>query len=233
MSDFKEVVLVPSQLLTASMWAAQVAALSHIAHFSVARHGEDATISGMADRLLLDAPDRFHLVVQGMGGFVSFEVMRQSPERVLSLVLIGTVASADGPAQTERRQTYSRLVESGQFSRVIEERIPLLLHPGSASDAGLLFTLRTMAEETGAETFLRQQDAIISRADSRDSIREIKCPALIVRGSHDGITSDAYFEELCRLIPGARGCTIDASGHLPTLEQPAQMTALLQDWLLR
>jgi len=225
------VVFASGQLLTLDTWAPQAVALAedHDLHF--ADHTQDETIAGMAARLLAEAPARFHLVAHAMGGFTAFEVMRQAPERVISLVLIATLAPNDGPAQTERRQGYIRLVESGQFAGVVEERIPILVHPARREDAPLLTVVRRMAADTGAETFLRQQRAIMSRADSRPSLSAIAVPTLVIRGAQDGITTPAHVDEILAGISGARFEEIADCGHLPTLEKPVTTNRILAEWL--
>lgn len=225
------VVLVSGQLLTAECWAPQIAALSRDHDLRLADHTRDETIAGMAARLLDEAPPRFDLVAHAMGGFVALEVMRQAPQRVRSLALLSTLASADGPAQTERRQGYIRLVEDGNFAGVVEERIPILVHPARREDAALLSVVRRMALDTGAETFLRQQRAIMGRIDSRPRLPEIACPVLLARGAQDGITTQAQQDEMLAAIPGARLETLDHAGHLITLERPDSVNALLAGWL--
>ncbi|MEO8113890.1 MAG: alpha/beta fold hydrolase [Phenylobacterium sp.] len=225
------VVLVTGQLLTREVWAPQAAALAGRFDLHFADHSRDDGIAGMARRLLDDAPDQFDLVAQAMGGFVAFEVMRRAPARVRSLALLATLASADGPAQTERRQGYIRLVEAGRFAAVVEERIRLLVAPDRRQDQALLGVIRRMAEETGAETFLRQQRAIMGRIDSRPSLADIACPTLLIWGAQDGITTLAHQEEIKAAIPGARLDIIEACGHLATLEAPERVSGLLGDWL--
>lgn len=225
------VVFASGQLLTHECWAPQLPALSADYDLRFSDHARDETIAGMAGRLLAEAPDRFHLVAHAMGGFTAFEVMRQAPERVLSLVLIGTLAPNDGPAQTERRQGYIRLVEAGKFAEVVEERIPILVHPARREDERLLATVRRMAAETGAETFLRQQRAIMGRADSRPSLQDIAVPTLLVRGAQDGITTPAHVNEIVAGIPGVRFQEIADCGHLPTLEKPLTTNRILAEWL--
>lgn len=225
------VVFASSQLLTEDAWAPQAIALADDYELIVADHGHDDTMAGMAKRLLDAAPARFHLVAHGMGGFIAFEVMRQAPERVISLALISAIASADGPAQTERRQGYIRLVETGNFDGVVEERIPMLVHPARRDDAPLLSVVRHMAADTGAERFLGQQRAIMGRIDSRPSLAEIKVPTLVVRGDQDGITTQAHQDEIVAAIPGARRVVIADCGHLPTLERPEVVNRLLAEWL--
>lgn len=225
------IVFASGQLLTEDVWAPQAVALGDERDLVFADHTADETIALMARRLLTDAPPRFHLLSHAMGGFTAFEVMRQAPERVLSLVLIATLAPNDGPAQTERRQGYIRLVEAGRFADVVEERIPILVHPARREDGPLLNVVRRMAADTGAETFLRQQRAIMTRADSRPSLAAITCPTLVIRGEQDGITTPAHQDEIVGSIGGARFEAIPDCGHLPTLEKPVTTNRLLRAWL--
>ena len=227
------VVFASGQLLTAEVWAPQAAALAPRYDLIFSDHGRDDTIAGMASRLLAEAPASFHLLAHAMGGFTAFEVMRQAPERVASLVLIATLAPNDGPAQTERRQGYIRLVEDGRFEEVVEERIPILVHPARREDAPLLTVVRRMATDTGAARFLGQQRAIMSRADSRPSLAAIAIPTLLIRGDQDGITTQAHQDEILAGIPGARLISIEHCGHLPTLEKPISTNQVVVDWLKR
>lgn len=225
------VVLVSGQLLTAACWAPQIAALSPDYDIRIADHGRDDSIGAMAARLLAEMPERFDLVAHAMGGFVAFEVLRRAPQRVRSLALLSTLAPADQPAQTERRQGYIRLVEAGRFDAVVEERVPILLHPARREDEGLLAVVRRMAQDTGAERFLGQQRAIMARADSRPSLPAIACPTLLIWGRQDGIATEAHQTEMLAAVPDCRLTVIEDCGHLVTLEKPATVNALLADWL--
>ena len=224
------VVLVTGQLMTHAAWGDSAEALKTRHDVVLADHTQDDTIAGMAQRLLATAPDRFDLAGQAMGGFVAFEVLRQAPERVRRLALLSTLAPNDGPAQTERRMGYIRLVEAGKFAEVAEERIPILVHPARREDAPLLDIVRGMAGDTGAETFLRQQRAIMSRADSRPGMGQIACPTLVIWGRQDGITTEAHQAEIVAGVPGARLEVIEDCGHLTTLEKPATTARLLATW---
>jgi pimeloyl-ACP methyl ester carboxylesterase len=225
------VVLIASQLLNARLWGPQVEALGRRRELIVADQAQHETMASMAAAILSQAPRRFSVVGHGMGGFVAFEILRQAPARVGRLVLMSTLASADGPAQTARREGYLRLVEAGRFEEVVEERLPLLLSPKRRSDEALVATARAMAAETGPDAFLRQQRAIMSRPDSRPFLGAIQCPTLILYGRQDGIVTLAHQEELQAGIPGAPLEILEDCGHLMTLEQPARVNALLADWL--
>ncbi len=224
------IVLITGQLLTDAVWQPLLDQWPG-REVLVADNRSDDTIEGFAQRLLDDAPPKFMLVGHAMGGFVAFEVMRRAPGRVAKLALIATLASADGPAQTARRQGYIDLVTSGQFDQVVEERIPILFPEEKRGDEHLLAVARMMAAETGADTFLAQQRAIMARIDSRPRLGEIGVPTLLIWGEKDGITSRAHHDEILEAIPGARLEVVPGVGHLPTVEAPEVVAKLLSDFI--
>lgn len=224
------IVLITGQLLTEAVWQPLLDAWAD-REVIVADNRSDDSMEGFAQRLLDNAPSRFALIGHAMGGFVAFEVMRRAPDRVAKLALLSTLASADGPAQTLRRQGYIDLVESGKFNLVVEERIPILFPEARRGDERLLEIARKMASDTGAETFLRQQRAIMARIDSRPRLGEIAVPTLLIWGDQDGITSRAQHDEIAEAIPGSRLEVISGSGHLTTVEAPDVVVPLLTDFI--
>ncbi|MFV2034170.1 MAG: alpha/beta fold hydrolase, partial [Halocynthiibacter sp.] len=56
-------------------------------------------------------------------------------------------------------------------------------------------------------------------------------PTLIVCGSHDSLTPVRRHEFIAGLIPNATLRVIEDAGHLPTLETPDELLALLREWL--
>jgi pimeloyl-ACP methyl ester carboxylesterase len=189
------------------------------------------TVRELAVDTLVNAPKRFALVAHGMAGFIAFEIMRQAPERVEKLVLMSTLAAADTPKQTVRREGYLRLVEEGRFADIIEERIPMLIDPDRRDDGVLTGTLRQMARDIGEKGFLNQQRAIMSRPDSRPGLGAIACPVLLVFGRADGITTLEHQNEMLGAIPNARLEIIEDSGHMIPLERPERTNAILRAFL--
>lgn len=228
-AEMTPAVFASGQLLTRAVWAPQAAALGDRAQVFADNQSDDA-IEAMAERLLAASPARFDLVAHAMGGFVAFAVMRRAPGRVRRLALLSTLAPADTPVQTARREGYLRLVEAGRFAEVVEERIPILVHPDRRADADLIGAARAMAADTGPEAFLRQQRAIMTRADSRPGLAAIACPTLLVMGRQDGIVTQAHQEEMLA-IPGARLEIVEGCGHLATLERPEAVNGLLRAFL--
>jgi pimeloyl-ACP methyl ester carboxylesterase len=88
-----------------------------------------------------------------------------------------------------------------------------------------------MAERVGRDAFLRQQAAILARPDSRDLLPGLRLPTLVAVGEADALTPPDRAAEIAGLIPGARLAIIPGCGHLPPMEDPGAVTALLREWL--
>ncbi|MGZ5998981.1 MAG: alpha/beta fold hydrolase [Rhizomicrobium sp.] len=225
------VVLISGQLCTERLWSEQVPALEPLTDVAVSVQCDHDNVGAMAKTILASQPERFSIIAHAMGGFVAFEVLRQAPHRVAGLALLSTLASADTPVQTTRRKGYLRLVEAGKFAGIVEERIPILLHPARRGDEVLVSVVRKMAEDTGPDVFLRQQRAIMTRPDSRRGLGAITSRTLILFARQDGIVTLEDQKEMSEGIPGARLEIIDDCGHLMTLERPQLVTQILADWI--
>lgn len=223
--------MIPSQLCTAEIWRPQTEALSARATCLIGDQTQNNSVAGMAVRILGQAPPTFALAAHGMGGFVSFEIMRQAPERVSRLLLMSTIAEADKPAQIERRRGYEKLVKAGRFEELIPERIPLLFHPDRATDERLVGIAEQMAADVGPDAFLRQQEAIIGRPDSTPSLDSIACPTMLVVGRQDRLGTVETHEEMATHIAGSELQVIEDCGHFLTLEKSNEVSALMGRWL--
>ncbi len=225
------VLLVPGLLATARLYAAQVPALWRFGPVTVADHRRDDTMAGIARRILADAPPRFSLIGLSMGGYVAFEILRQAPQRVARLALLDTSARPDTAEAGQRRRAQIALAERGRLAEVTEQQFPLLVHPARRDDEALRRLVRLMAEETGADAFIRQQRAIMSRPDSRPGLAAIVCPTLVMVGEADQLTPPEVAREMAEAIPAARLVVVRDSGHLSTIEQPGATTEALAAWL--
>lgn len=224
-------VLVPGLLCTPRLYAEQLPALWRIGPVTVAVHDRDDNLNAIARRILATAPPRFSLVGLSMGGYVSFEILRQAPERVAKLVLLDTNARSDNPQQSEQRRAQMQTAREGRLSEVIDMLFPRWVHARRWGDESLKRIVRTMAQEVGAEGFVRQQTAILGRPDSRPGLGAIRCPTLVIVGDGDVLVPAEHAEEMANGIPGARLVTIPDSGHLSTLEQPAAVTKALTEFI--
>lgn len=226
-------VLLPGLLCDHALWAPQIDFLSDTCETWVAELTRDDTIGGMAARVLAEAPyERFALAALSMGGYVAMEIMRQAPQRVIRLALLDTRARLDTPEETQRRHELIRLAQTERaFTPITNRMLPVLIHPARATDAALIGVIRAMADRTGVEGYIRQQQAIMSRPDFRPYLTQIRCPTLVLCGRDDALTPVELHDEIAHLIPAARFVIIEQCGHLSTLERPVEVNTALRDWL--
>jgi pimeloyl-ACP methyl ester carboxylesterase len=224
-------VLVPGLLCSARLYAAQVVGLWSHGQVAVADHRRDDDMAAIAKRILADAPPRFALAGLSMGGYIALAMMRLAPDRIAKLALLDTSARPDTPEQKAGREKFIAMAEAGRLMDVVDTLTPKFLHRDHAQDPTLKGIVRTMALETGAEAFVRQQKAIMSRADSRLLLTAIRCPTLVLVGDGDELTPPELAKEIAGGIEDAKLAVVPACGHLSTLEQPEAVNALLSDWL--
>ena len=231
MKEF-QLVLIPGLLCDAQLWQSQIEDLADVADVWIADHTRSATMAGVARDVLADVPfASFALAGLSMGGYITLEIMRQAPQRVLRLALLDTAAGAELPQQTRRRMEFLDLAERGLFDRVTETLLPLLIHSARLGERALTDSIKSMARNIGKDAFIRQQHAIMSRADSLGLLRSINCPTLVLCGRQDALTPLARHEEIAAGIKGARLEVIEDCGHLSTMEKPAEVNAALRRWL--
>ena len=123
------------------------------------------------------------------------------------------------------------MARAGKLIEVADESFVFFVHPNRHGDVALRDTVRAMAEETGVEAFLRQQQAIMGRPDSRPGLAAIRCPTLMLVGEQDEGTPPELAREIAAAIPGARLVIVPDSGHLSTIEQPQAVTKALVEWM--
>ncbi len=225
------IVLVPGLNCSARLYAEQIPSLWRFGPVTVADHTRDDNIPAIARRILAAAPPRFALVGLSMGGYIAFEIMRQARQRVAKLALLDTGARPETAEQTERRQPAMERAKTGRFAQVADDAFLFFVHPDRYEDVTLKAVVRAMAEETGPQNYLRQQQAIIGRPDSRPSLSAIACPTLVLVGEQDRGTPPELAREIAAGISGSRLVVIAECGHLSTIERPQAVTKTLVEWI--
>jgi pimeloyl-ACP methyl ester carboxylesterase len=223
--------LLPGLLCDRALWVAQLEGLADIADMTVGDLTGADSVAGMAKAALAVAPERFALAGLSMGGYVSLEIMRQAPQRVMRLALLDTSARADTPERIKQRQDQLALCNKGEFVGVTRRLLPSWIHPEHMKDEALVQAVTTMTKRVGRDAFCRQVTAIMNRPDSRPTLATIECPTLVLCGHEDQATPPELHREIAADVGGARLVIIPECGHLSTMEQPEQVNRELRAWL--
>jgi len=224
-------VLLPGLLNTRRVWEHQVEALQDIADITIPELWHHDSIGAMADTVLAGAPPRFALGGFSMGGYVAFEVLRRAPDRVERLALLDTQAGPDSPESTARRHGFIEQTRLGRFHGVQPALLPQIVHRSRLQDPAVTQPIFDMAREIGAEGFVREQQAIMGRADSRPLLVDIEVPTVVIVGRQDQATPLPRSQEMAADIANARLVVLEECGHMAPLEKPAEVSASLRRWL--
>ena len=223
--------LLPGLLCDENLWSHQIRTLADIADVSVADLTRDDSIEAMAARTLSEAPETFALAGLSMGGFIALEIVRSFPERVQRMAILDSNARADTPEKAESRYQMIEQVKQGRFEKVASSLLPLFVHPDRMEDRNLVDEITGMVGRVGADNYIRQQHAIISRRDHVAHLGKIECPTCVVCGKQDILTPPELSEEIAESVPDAKLHVIDDCGHLTTMERPAVVSAVMRQWL--
>jgi pimeloyl-ACP methyl ester carboxylesterase len=183
--------------------------------------GGDFTTGDMAEDTLavLDEAGvrRAHVLGGFLGGLVAQELAIAHPDRVQSLVLVGSYARADA----KRRmllETWKGIVEDGLPTELrIKNRMLWTLHQQTLEQQDLIqaaFDFYQREEDpVPDDVFLRQAQACIEH-DTLERLGEVRCPALVVYGEEDQLTPAHLNREVAERIERARLVQIPGAGHL-------------------
>jgi pimeloyl-ACP methyl ester carboxylesterase len=221
------IVMIPGLGSDAAVWQPTIDALGANAECIVGDTLSDASLPGMAARILSQAPDQFALAGVSMGGMIALEIMRRVPERVTRLALIDTNPNPDTPEQIARRETANAaMANATDLIALARPSVAYMLHPNASPE--IHQQLLEMTVRVGAAAYIRQNKAVMTRDDLRPILPTITVPTTIVYGANDLMTPVAYGEQLRDNIKGSRLHVIAECGHLPPIERPDAVAVLLR-----
>src|SRR5947207_2957404 len=93
-------------------------------------YGRGPSMEEWASGILDEVGGDFVAVGASMGGYCALELVRQAPERVRGLVLVGSRVDADSPERREGRARTLELIHSGGAEALWEDMRPKLFPPG-------------------------------------------------------------------------------------------------------
>jgi pimeloyl-ACP methyl ester carboxylesterase len=237
------VVLLHALAIPSGMWAGCRAALATAGHHVIAfdqrgyggsRLGDAGPSLGVvADDLAreLDAGGHEPAVLAGcsMGGCVAMEFARRHPGRLAGLALLSTRAVADAPAVAAARLQFAEtILDRTRREALIDRTVPTMLAPGFERQYPAEFKwLRAAVRGVPPTAIAWSQRAMAVRAGALEVLAGVDVPAVVLRGTADGLTSAEEAKQLVDALPRGKLVPIDGAGHLLPLEAPAPVTTAL------
>jgi 3-oxoadipate enol-lactonase len=223
------------------IWDAVSAALDgEVPHLVYDKRGHGLSDTGRGGRSiddhvddLIGLVDHFELskvVLCGLsvGGQVAQGFCARRPERVAGLMLLDTAHRiGTDESWNQRIATVGRDGIDAIADGIMQVWFTPAFHrERSAELAGCRNMLVRQPLDGYVATCMAVRDA-----DYTDAARRIAVPTLCAVGEHDGSTPPALVKSLADLIPGARFEVIRNAAHIPCMEQPEAVVALIRDFV--
>ena len=207
-----------------------------VARFDKPGHGlsdlsETVSIDSLAEdaAALIEALDGGRpAVVVGLsiGGLIAQALAAARPGLVRAMVLSNTAACIATPEIWAQRIAG---VEEHGMPSLVDATMERWFTPAFRATPALALW-RNMLQRTPAAGYIACCRAIAA-ADLRDSTATLRLPVLAIAGAQDGSTPPDLVEATARLIPGAEFHVLPDAGHIPGVEAPEAVAALLSPFL--
>jgi pimeloyl-ACP methyl ester carboxylesterase len=225
-------------------WRTTVAALAgRVTAVSYDRrgHGDSAPstepFTHLADLVaLLDdvADGPVWLVASSMGGGLALDAALEAPEKVAGMVLIAPAVSGapepDVDADTLRLlELVSRAASSDDLDAANRWETSLWLDGPAGPEGRVGGDARALALEMNATILGHDvpEDTGAGGVDAWSRLAEVEIPTTVACGDLDVPLLVAQSAELARLLPRGRHHVLHGTAHLPFLEEPATVAALV------
>ncbi|MFC3163455.1 3-oxoadipate enol-lactonase [Ciceribacter thiooxidans] len=163
-----------------------------------------------------------------IGGMIAQGLWRKRPDLVRKLVLcdtgpkIGTAETWDSRIEAIRKGGLAGIGDS-----VMERWFTPSFHKNRRTD---VVGYRLMLERQSAPAYIGACEAIRD-TDLSAIPPTITVPTLCVVGDQDGSTPPDLVRGMADMIPGARFEIIEGCGHIPCVEQPQRLAALIEPFV--
>jgi pimeloyl-ACP methyl ester carboxylesterase len=235
------VIFIPGLGCDERLYSHQVLSLEKFGYITkIVNNREIDNNKALADDILRNSPEKFHIIGLSMGGYPIFEILKQHPDRIGKAIFLNTQARADTKEKIKQREDQINVIKNGEFDKVKEDLWQVLVEEKRVSDKTLKALYISMSENVTAKGFITQLSQIISRDDSTNFLQKIKNQCLVVAGKQDKIFSLDLVKEIAdginsgsdkQIQNSAQFEVIENCGHLSTIEQPEKVSKIILDFL--
>jgi pimeloyl-ACP methyl ester carboxylesterase len=175
-----------------------------------------------------------HFVGLSTGGFIGTRIAIRRPDLLKSLILMDTSADPEPGENLKQYKVLMFIVRWIGWWPVIGKVMPLFFGKKFLSDPGRQHEVREWKAcimSSNKKAMVKFGQGIFGRAGVYEELSKIKVPTLVVVGEEDMPTPVDKAKRIAEKIPGAKLVVIPHAGHLCTVEEPAAVTAAMEEFL--
>ncbi len=187
-------------------------------------------VAALLDHLRINEP----VFIGGlsMGGYVTFEFLRQFPKRVRGLGLFSTRPAADTPEGRQKRMAAIENIKKEGLPSFAEKVILNLIGKTTReAKPGIARLVKEMILKNSEGGVTDALLAMAERRDSQDLLESVSCPTLAIAGEEDTFVPLEEAASYSKKIPGVQFHVMKRAGHLANLEDPPAFQTLLKNFL--
>jgi 3-oxoadipate enol-lactonase len=166
------------------------------------------------------------------GGFVSLRLAVSAPDRVRSLAVLGSSASAEAEDHKANYQRMNAVVAAAGERGTPDEVLDAMSYVcfGSNFEAG---PWREVWRNWPVQQATLALQALVERDDLTDRLAEIQAPVLVLHGAADNSYPVSHGEAIAQHAPRSEGCVVIEDGaHFLSITNPRPVNAALEPFLL-
>ncbi|WP_405949842.1 alpha/beta hydrolase [Streptomyces prunicolor] len=190
------------------------------------RHNDAEDVLDLLDALGIE---RAALIASSYGGEVAVEIAARRPDRVTAMALLCAGLPGHQPTDALREfgEREDELLEAGDVDGAVELNVETWLGPDA--DEAAREAVRGMQRRAFDVQLAAPEGAGRNRVEV--DLAAVKAPCLAVSGGRDLADFRLIAARLPDLFADTRHVELPWAGHLPSLERPVEVTALLADFL--
>ncbi|MGY0691360.1 alpha/beta fold hydrolase [Virgibacillus sp. FSP13] len=170
---------------------------------------------------------QYHLIGQGIGGFLAIQLATQADERLQSLILIGSPIHYPKSLGKKIAAQRKALAQAGSIMPMAENLVTKICYPPTAEKTKILLdAYRKVPTNVYFDLFQPAQGAISVR-----NLQKVSVPILILSGAEDAIFPPELSSVSMIFNPNARYFTVPYASFMVQMDQPDITVAWIHDFI--
>ncbi len=203
---------------------------SHVTTGTVSMNQYSHDLNEILDQLNITEP--VILCGLSMGGYISWEFIRNYPDRVKAIILCDTRAAADSPEAVGNRMKMIETIQTEGTAPVTTVMLPKLFSTESLKNRQeIVNKIKETILNTLTVGIVAALRGMAERPDSTELLSSIQKPTLLIVGEEDQLTPVDEMQGMANQIPDAEITVIKGAGHMSPMECPDQVNEAIKTFL--
>lgn len=177
-----------------------------------------------------------HFAGLSMGGFVGMRLAARHPKLIKSLILLDTSANPEPVENLPKYKMLNGIVRwFGVIPPVANQVMPIMFAQSWLNDPINKESIKFWKKQLSSnkKSITGPVEGVIYRRGVEEELSKINCPTMVIVGDEDVATKPEKAKFIQMGIKGSNLHMIPGAGHSSSIEKPAEVNRLIEDFLTR